>query len=197
MAGIAACVSACVENTDSAEDDFAPVFWQQKDEFTEIDGYYLDAKVWVDQENSQYLELQFQCFRHFGAQVSIDQQLLVSSAFDPNAPNGWQMYINAVLFKSEGQRPKVYRDGAQGKVRSTFTAATLDLGNLLFLDENGSYRDLQLRFVNGVSPAQAEHGDVAQLSRADSVDFDLSSSNPETAKFLQACAPIKNWEPPE
>lgn len=195
--GLVACLAACSETTASPEANFVPVFWHEKDDFTEIDGYYLDAKVWIDQESSQYLDLQFQCFRHSGAQVTIDQQLLVSSEVDPDASSGRPRFIGAVLFKSEGQSPRVYRDGPDGKVRSTFKAATLDLGSLLFLDGNGSYRDLQLRFVHGVSPAQAEYGDVARLSRADSVDFDLSSSNPETAKFLQACAPIKNWKPTE
>lgn len=196
-AAIAACASSCVETTDSAGDEFAPVFWQQKDEFTEMDSYHLDAKIWINQEDGQYLDLQFQCFRHFGAQLSINQQLLVSSAFNPDAQTGGQMYVDAVLFKSEGQSPQVYRDGVAGKVHSTFTSATLDLGRMLFLDENGSYRDLHLRFVHGVSPVEAEYGDVDQLSREDSVDFELSSSNPEAAKFLQACAPVKNWKPSE
>ncbi|WP_327753695.1 hypothetical protein VVT58_06555 [Sphingobium sp. SJ10-10] len=196
-AGILSGLAGCGEINASVDDDFAPVFWQKKDDFTEMDAYYLDAKVWIDRESGQFLALQFQCFRHSGAQLSIDQNLIVNSNVDPAISSGSARYLDAVLFKSGGQAPQVYRHGPDGRVLSTFQDATLDLGYLLSRDENDNYRSVQLRFVYGASPLTAQIGDVGALSRADSVDFDLSTANPETGKFLRACAPVKNWVPPD
>lgn len=197
VAGILFGLAACTENAAGVYDDFAPVFWEQKDDFTEMDAYYLDAKVWIDREGGEYLDLQFQCFRHSGAQLSIDQNLIVSSSIEANRPYGSAAYLDAVLYKSEGESPRIYRNGYDGTVLSTFTNATLDIGDMLSLDENDNYRSLQLRFIYGASPLTAQTGDVAALSRAASVDFELSANNPETGKFLRACAPVKNWVPPE
>lgn len=196
VAGILSGLAACAEPSASKEDDFSPVFWEQPDSFTEMTAYYLNAKVWIDRENGQYLDLQFQCFRHSGAQLSIDQNLIVNSSVDPSKPNGWARRVDAILFKPDGNSPRVYRYGSNGEVLSNFTDAQLDLGYMLSRDENDNYRSLQLRFVHGASSVIALAGDVGALSRAASVDFDLSTTDPETEKFLQACAPVKNWVPP-
>lgn len=197
VAGIVGILSGCGKINDSVVDDSAPIFWQKKDDFADMDAYYLDAKVWIDRESGQFLALQFQCFRHFGAQISIDQNLIVNSGVDPNISSGSARYLDAVLFKTEGESAQVYRFGPGGQVLSTFQDAKLDLGYLLSLDENDNYRNLQLRFVYGASPLTAQIGDVGELSRADSVDFDLSTADPEVGKFLRACAPVKNWVPPK
>lgn len=192
VAGALLGITAC-----TIEDASTPTFWEERDEFTEIDGYYLDARVWIDHESGQYLDLQFQCFRHSGAQLSHDQNLLIVSSVESNRPYSSPMYLDAVLFRSEGENAQVYRNDFNGEVLSPFTGATLDLGSLLQLDENDDYRSLHLRFVFGASPLAAQIGDVGALSRAESVDFDLSATNQEAGQFLRACAPVKNWVPPE
>lgn len=196
VASILSGLAACAEPGVREEDDFSPVFWEQSDSFTEMTAYYLNAKVWIDRESGQYLDLQFQCFRHSGAQLTIDQNVIVNSSVDPSRPNGWARRIDAILFKPEGESPRAYRQGPNGAVLSNFTDAQLDLGYMLTRDESDNYRSLQLRFVHGASPLIAQTADVGALSRAASVDFDLSAGDPETGRFLQACAPVKNWIPP-
>ena len=111
VAGILCSLAACTENAAGVDDDFAPVFWEQKDDFTEMNAYYLDAKIWIDREGGEYLDLQFQCFRHSGAQLSIDQNLIVNSSIEENRPYGSAAYLDAVLYKSKGEGPRVYRNG--------------------------------------------------------------------------------------
>jgi hypothetical protein len=189
-------LSSCSAPDASSNDEFAPIFWQKRDDFSSVDAYYLDAKIWIDRQEGEYIALQFQCFRHLGAEVSIDQNLIVNSSVDAKISNGSARYIDSILFKSENDAPQVYRNPYNGSVLATFKDANLKLSDMISLNKDNEYRSLKIRFVYGASPVTAQLGDVDELSRADSVDFDLSSTNPETKKFLLACAPVKNWTPP-
>ena len=188
---------SCSLQGNSVSEESAPLFWEKRDDFSAVDAYYLDAKVWINRQGGEYLSLQFQCFRHFGAEVSIDQNLIVNSNVDPKISSGSAAYIDAILYKSENDAPQIYRNPYDGSVLATFKDANLKLSDMISLDNNNEYRSLKIRFVYGSSPVTAQLGDVNELSRADSVDFDLSSTSPETGKFLRACAPVKNWTPPK
>jgi hypothetical protein len=197
LLGLTVALAACSEREPTAVEPSEPSFWEERDDFSQMDASYLDAKIWIDQESGHYLDLQFQCFRHVGAKIAIEKNLIIASETDAEHSGGFSRTLDAVLFKSEGESASIYRQRYGGEVLSGFLNATVDLDQVLRLDPNENYRSVEFRFVYGASPAMAQFGDLAALSRAESVDFELSADGSETGKFLRACAPVKNWTPPE
>ncbi|MBY6014686.1 hypothetical protein KUV75_07205 [Qipengyuania gaetbuli] len=194
ICAVALSLAACSATDDALQEFPGPEFWQETDDFAGMDSVYLDVSIWIDREKGQYLDLQFQCRRHEGAMYSIEQNLFIASRVVEGDEYGRAVDIGAVLYKRDQGSPSAYDFGYQ---HIPSEHASLDLSHILSPIDEGKYPEsIQIRFVYDIGYLRARRADIPDLSRADSVDFVLSTDNPEAAKFLKECYPVENWTPP-
>ena len=187
---LASTLSACVEidNNDFADGgDFQ--YWSETDSFTNMKGSYLDASGWIDREAGNYLQVQFQCFNNVGSEYPTEYHLLINPKNGEYPEDSRSPTFGAVLYKRDNQDVQIYHQEWSGERLTNFKGAKLDVYSIFQKDEYGNFpKEIIFRLVYGVLMSDAESEDSWTLARSPSVDVKIASTNPESKKFLTACA---------